>query len=79
VTTEEREIVTKRKDDLDNWEEVADDRIRQRRQRMKERLNPGKKIVILNQKPSYDFFYNHNASVVVDFFLSKRTRLLVAL
>jgi hypothetical protein len=41
VTTEEREIVTKRKDDIENWEEVADDRIRQRRQKIKERLNPG--------------------------------------
>ena len=41
VTTEEREIVTKRKDDIENWEEVGDDRIRQRRQRIRERLNPG--------------------------------------
>ena len=41
VTTEEREILTKRKGDIENWEEVGDDRIKQRRQRIKERLNPG--------------------------------------
>ena len=41
VTTEEREIVTRRKDDFDQWEEVGDDRIQQRKNRMVERLNPG--------------------------------------
>ena len=47
VTTEEREILTKRKDDIENWEEVGDDRIKQRRQRIKERLNPGKYMLTL--------------------------------
>ena len=42
VTTEDREVITRRKDDFDHWDEVGDDRIKQRKTRMVEKLNPGK-------------------------------------
>lgn len=35
VKTEERQIITRKKDDVENWEEVDDERIRIRKQQMR--------------------------------------------